>query len=78
MQEQESEALRAGRAKLKAQDWAGAIESFETALAEDPEDARAWYLLGFAIHGSGDFELALEVHARAAEFEAVRANVSGE
>jgi hypothetical protein len=37
-------------------------------VERDPEDARAWYLLGYALHQAGDLDGALEADLRAARF----------
>lgn len=71
--DQESETLRQGRERLAAGDHAGALELFERALEEDPEDGRAWLLLGAALQASGDAALALEVFERAAGFPETKA-----
>jgi hypothetical protein len=57
-----------------AQRWIGqqrfqkAVDALEPLVAGDPSNGRAWYLLGNALHGKGDFEKALEAHLAAAAF----------
>ena len=68
--------LGAAIAKVRAQDYAGAIPELERLARADAESGRAWYWLGYARHGLGEYEAALEAHLEAAEFEPVRAMAS--
>ena len=61
---------------MGGQDFAGAIALLEPLTAEDPDNARAWYLLGSALHGAGRFEDALGALEMAADFSAVEAQAS--
>ena len=57
---------------LQGQDFAGAAVLLEQIVAEHPEAAPAWRLLGLVHHQNGEFEKALPLHLKAAEFEATR------
>jgi hypothetical protein len=53
-------------------------ESFDEAAAvlrgitrRDPENGRAWFMLGYALHGAGRLDEAMPAHLMAAEFDAV-------
>jgi hypothetical protein len=57
-------------ALLQQQKFAEAAAMLERIVEADPENARAWMLLGTSHHQQGDFEAALPAHLRAATFEA--------
>jgi len=65
--------LEAAQADLRAGDLAGAAAILRELTAREPENGRAWYLLGYALHGSGDLEAAIAAHERAARFPKFRA-----
>lgn len=62
----------------QARQWIGqgrfaeAIPVLRAAVEEEPEDAQAWYLLGYCLHATGDLAEAVEVHTRASAFPSVR------
>ncbi len=51
-----------------------AIAPLEALTVSQPQNGQAWHLLGAALHMDGQIDRALEVHAKAATFPAVRAN----
>ncbi|MFQ5747358.1 MAG: FG-GAP-like repeat-containing protein [Gemmatimonadota bacterium] len=53
---------------LRSQDYAGATSILEAITAREPNNARAWAMLGFARHAAGDYEGALPAHLKAASF----------
>ncbi|MEM7246220.1 MAG: FG-GAP-like repeat-containing protein [Acidobacteriota bacterium] len=63
--------LQQAQGKMFAQDWPGAIELLETITTAEPENGRAWMMLGQAHHQAGDLKVALPLHLRAAELDAV-------
>jgi len=62
--------LATAQASLQQQDYASAIQVLEPLTEKDPENARAWLLLGIAHHRAGDLDKALPAHHKAASFEA--------
>jgi tetratricopeptide (TPR) repeat protein len=56
-----------GRALLARGDLEAAIESFDAAIAQDPNDARAWLSKGEALQGKGDDAAAASCYERAGE-----------
>lgn len=59
------EASAAGVAMMRAEDYEGAINRFETALLEDPDDHRTMFCLGVAKELSGDYDAALKYYRQA-------------
>jgi len=57
--------------KLGAQDFAGAEEILTALTAREPENARAWSMLGYARHAQKKYDLAIEAYVKAMEFPAV-------
>jgi hypothetical protein len=53
---------------LAQQQWDDAVEVLRAVTKREPENPRAWAMLGFALHSSGDYEAALAADQRAAEF----------
>ncbi len=49
-------------------DWAKAAAIYESLARKDPADGEAWYLLGLALHMSGDLDRAIPAHEKAATF----------
>ncbi len=68
-QEPDSVSLPAAVARLQAQEWEAAARILEALTAREPDNARAWALLGFALHSAGELDRALTAHLRATEFE---------
>ena len=60
------ELMQEGIAATETGDWEDAVESFEAATEEAPENASAWFWLGYATHGGGDPDKALPFHKKAA------------
>ncbi len=58
-------------AAVASQDWEAAVASYRKLVAADPTDGRAWHMLGYSLHASGDLDGALEVHIKATGFPAV-------
>lgn len=76
LQQGESQAMVDARAELRAQNFPAAARLFETVTREEPDNGQAWYLYGYALHAAGELAGAVEVHQKAATFEAVRAGAS--
>jgi tetratricopeptide (TPR) repeat protein len=60
-----AKAYRKGADALGNSLWSKAADSFEKALAEGPEYARAWVGMGMAREGSGEFDQALTSYGKA-------------
>jgi tetratricopeptide (TPR) repeat protein len=52
--------LQEAEALLRAQKWAEAAAAFEAIASAEPTNARAWYQLGWARHGLGKYEQAID------------------
>jgi hypothetical protein len=65
--------LEQATALLQAGRFADAVPVLERITQAKPEDSQAWFLLGLALHGSGQLERALEVHSKAATYPERRA-----
>src|SRR4051812_5160686 len=52
--------LQEAEALLRAQKWAEATKAFEAIASAEPTNARAWYQLGWARHGLGKYEQAID------------------
>lgn len=48
--------------------WPEAIKAYEALTKQYPDDADAWYLLGYCVHASGDIDRAIDIHRKAASF----------
>lgn len=59
--------LQEAEALLRAQKWAEAAQAFEAIASAEPTNARAWYQLGWARHGLGKYEQAIEAFQKALE-----------
>src|SRR5271155_336130 len=60
--------LTSVRAKIKAQDYAGALAELRD-LAEDTQQADIYNLLGFTLRKTGDFKTSLTYYTKALELE---------
>ena len=61
--------LADAQARLQAQDPSGAAKLLDEITARDPNNARAWRLLGTARHRAADYDKALEASTRALALE---------
>lgn len=52
--------MQEASALLQAQKWAEAAKAFEAIASAEPTNARAWYQLGWARHGLGKYEQAID------------------
>jgi transcriptional regulator GlxA family with amidase domain len=48
--------------------WPEAIAAYQAIIKENPNDADAWYQLGYCQHASGELDTAIETHKKAASF----------
>lgn len=64
--------LQRGEAALQGQDWKEAALAFRALTSAQPKNARAWMLLGYALHAGRDLDQALEAHHKAAAFPATK------
>ncbi|MGD2134699.1 MAG: FG-GAP-like repeat-containing protein [Gemmatimonadales bacterium] len=69
---QSDPSLAAAAALVEQQRWSEAARILRAVTEREPENPRAWALLGFALHSDGRYDHALTVHRRAAEFEQTR------
>jgi hypothetical protein len=53
------------------QDWAGAIEAYREIVKAQPNNAQAQFMLGYALHASGDLDNAILQHKKAAKMPTV-------
>ncbi|HZD04705.1 MAG TPA: FG-GAP-like repeat-containing protein, partial [Longimicrobiales bacterium] len=60
--------VQTARTLIRAGRMGDAAALLQRIVERDPEDARAWYLLGYALHQAGDLDGALEADLRAARF----------
>lgn len=62
----------------KARQWIGqgrftdAIPILRSVVETEPDQAQAWYLLGYCLHAINELDEAIEIHRRASEFSSVR------
>jgi len=49
--------------------WEEAAAAWEQVVREEPENAAAWFNLGYCLHAAGRLEEAIEVHQKASRFE---------
>ncbi len=73
-QEVDSLSIAAAMGHLQRQQYDEAARILEVVTQREPDNARAWALLGFAYHSAGDLDRALAVHRKAMEFESTRPN----
>lgn len=59
---------------MQAQDWPAAAQVLDQLTTLEPDNARAWLLLGFVRHSQGEFDKALEAEMKAAQFPATAPN----
>lgn len=52
--------------------WSQAADAWEEVVADDPDDATAWFNLAYCLHADGRLEEAIEAHRKAATFEDYR------
>lgn len=65
-------ALKRAERLIERKQWAKAEEAFEKLTATEPDNGRAWFLLGYARHAQGDHAAAIEASLKAAEFASER------
>ena len=49
--------------------WEEAAIAYRAVVKVNPDNGRAWYALGYALHANGQLDKAIAAHRRAAEFE---------
>ena len=54
------------------QEWDRAADLFEKALEKKPDDAGAWFRMGYALHATGRLEEAIVAHEQATKFPSTR------
>lgn len=52
--------MTAANELVKQKKWAEAVQAFEEIIKEEPNNGRAWYLLGTSLHSLGKYEKAIE------------------
>lgn len=77
LQEEESEVdvealIEEGQSMIQSGDLKSAAEAFRKVVAADEDQGLAWQLLGYSLHMDGKLDEAIEVHAKAASFDAFR------
>jgi tetratricopeptide (TPR) repeat protein len=65
----EGPTVEQGRQLLQAEDYAAAAALFREIIEREPDNARAWMLLGAALQSDDKLDEALEAHLKAVEFE---------
>ena len=63
--------MKEGQAALQDENFEAAIAAFRKATELEPQNGRAWHLLGYSLHGSKRLDEALKVHLKATEFKEV-------
>ena len=66
----DSPTLADGQKAVQAQDFVGAALILEVVTEREPQNARAWQLLGYSLHAQGRLDEALAAHTTAAGFPA--------
>ncbi len=51
------------------QRWKEASRLLREVVREDPDNGRAWFMLGYSLHADGQLDEAIEAHKRASTFE---------
>ncbi|MFG0326481.1 MAG: tetratricopeptide repeat protein [Phycisphaerales bacterium JB037] len=69
---QPSTAAQDAQRAWQAQDYEGAIEPLRQVVKEQPGNGQAWFQLGYALHVTGEYEQAIPIHKKAAEFPQAR------
>lgn len=64
--------MREVDAALAQQDYASVETMCRSVLREDEDNARAWFLLGYALHAQGELDEAIFAHAAATRFDDTR------
>lgn len=54
---------------IENQEFGEAVTMLRQITAEQPDNAQAWFLLGYALHADGKIEEAAKIHKKAASFE---------
>ncbi|MFQ5570251.1 MAG: tetratricopeptide repeat protein [Rhodothermales bacterium] len=60
--------LQQALAQMRAQDFEGAVVLLRQITQREPENARAWLMMGTALQSNGDLDQAIESFSRATEF----------
>lgn len=63
--------MQEAQTHLQQQDWDSAIEAYRAIIKEQPSNANAHFLLGYALHASGDLDNAILQHKKAARMPQV-------
>ncbi len=63
--------MQEAQAHLQQQDWDSAIAAYRAITKEQPTNANAQFLLGYALHASGDLDNAILQHKKAAKMPQV-------
>lgn len=66
--------VASAQALLGQQQWDEAAALLKAIVVREPENGRAWSLLGYALHAQGDYEAAIPIHLKAAEFPGAAPN----
>lgn len=57
---------------FRKQDWKAAAAGYESITKSEPKNGMAWYRLGFAYHNLREFDKAIPIHRKTAEFPRFR------
>ncbi|MFG0313697.1 MAG: tetratricopeptide repeat protein [Phycisphaerales bacterium] len=63
--------MQEAQSHLQQQDWDSAIAAYRAIIKEQPSNANAHFLLGYALHASGDLDNAILQHKKAAKMPQV-------
>ncbi len=66
--QQDSLTIARAQALMAQQRWDEAARVLNAVTDREPDNARAWAMLGFALHSNGDYVRALSAHLKAAEY----------
>ncbi len=60
------------RIAMAVKDWGTATRALGKIVDRCPNDARSWFLMGYALHADGRLDEAIKVHLKATEFPSTR------
>ncbi len=63
---------RDAREAFESKDWSGAARAYAKIVDRFPNEARSWFLLGYALHADGQLDEAIKIHRKATEFPSTK------
>lgn len=62
----------AAKKAIANKDWSTAVAALGQVVEKAPDDARSWFMLGYALHADGRLDEAIKIHRKATEFPPTR------